>query len=115
MYLCYLHTEPFLSSPDKLYISKVGFHSNRLTFYWNSTVTDCSTVQYKILASNCGSCPTATNHTTVTCTDVPNNDVCVFMVSTVVCENIITNQSGVINVTLDTIVHQKGIFLKQVC
>ena len=43
---------------------------------------------YNILASNCGSCPTTTNHTNVTCTDIPtnyNDSTCTLAVETVVC------------------------------
>ena len=41
---------------------------------------------YNILASNCGSCPTTTNHTNVTCTDIPTNgSTCTLAVQTVVC------------------------------
>ena len=60
------HAGYFSTSPDKIYISKVGFHPNQLTFQWNSVAPDCSTVHYNILASICGSCPTTTNHTNVT-------------------------------------------------
>ena len=41
---------------------------------------------YNIHASNCGSCPPATNHTNVTCTDIPTNgSTCTLAVETVVC------------------------------
>ena len=108
-----LHTtELSFSSTDSLHIRKIGFHSNLLTFHWKRTATDCSTVHYNINSSNCGSCPTATNRTSVTCTNIPTNGgECVFAVSTVVCENIIKNQSGKINVTLDSKMTRKGIIL----
>ena len=91
-------------SPDKIYISKVGFHPNQLTFQWNSVAPDCPAIHYNILASNCGSCPTTTNHTSVTCTEVPTNDsIWTFAVQTVVCGNITSNISDPINITLYTI------------
>ena len=91
------------SSPDKIYISKVGFHPNQLTFQWNSLASVCPAIHYNILASNCGSCPTTTNHTNVTCTEVPtNNSICTFAVQTVVCGNITSNISDPINITLYT-------------
>ena len=69
-----------------------------LTFSWNPVASDCLATHYNILASNCGSCPTTTNHTTVTCTDIPTCDnVCSFAVQTVVCENITGNFSTHIN------------------
>ena len=41
---------------------------------------------YDILASNCGSCPNTTNHTSVTCTDIPTNgSTCTLAIQTVVC------------------------------
>ena len=44
-------------------------------------------------------CPTITNYTTVTCTDVPTNDnVCNFAIRTVVCRNIIGNFSNHIGI-----------------
>ena len=59
------------------------------TFSWSSVVLDCPAMRFNILASNCGSCPTTTNHTTVTCTDVPtNHSTCTFAVQTVICGNI---------------------------
>ena len=59
-----------------------------LVFSWNSSFSNCSAIHYNILASNCGSCPTTTNHTTATCTDVSTDgSVCNFTVQTIVCEN----------------------------
>ena len=70
------------------------------TFTWSPVAPDCPTVYYNILASNCGSCPTTTNHTTVTCTDVPTNgSTCTFAVQTVVCGNVFGNSSDSINIT----------------
>ena len=97
------HAGHFSSSPDKIYISKVGFHPNQLIFQWNLVAPDCPAVHYNILASNCGSCPTTTNHTNVTCTEVPTNDsICTFAVQTVVCGSITGNISDPINITLYT-------------
>ena len=43
-------------------------------------------ILYDILASNCGSCPNTTNHTSVTCTDIPiNGSTCTLAIQTVVC------------------------------
>ena len=43
---------------------------------------------FNIQASNCGSCPTATRYTNVTCTDIPTDgSMCTFAVETVVCGN----------------------------
>ena len=62
--------------------------SNTIIFTWHPVAPDCPAIHYNILASNCGSCPTTTNHTNVTCTDVPtNSSMCTFAVRTVVCGN----------------------------
>ena len=67
-------------------MSNADFVSGKLTFSWS---TVCPAIRYNILASNCGSCPTTTNYTNVTCTDIPtNNSVCIFTIQTVVCGNI---------------------------
>ena len=62
------------------------------TFTWNTLSAGCPNVHYNILASNCGSCPTTTNHTNATCTEVPTDgSTCVFVLQTVVC-GIITGE-----------------------
>ena len=60
-----------------------------LVFDWSDPVApDCSAIHYNVLSSDCGSCPTTTNHTTVTCTDVPTKDsTCTFAVWRVICGN----------------------------
>ena len=64
-------------------------------------MSDCSSLHYNILSSNCGSCPTTTTNTTVTCTDVPTDGgVCTFSVKTVVCGNIFGNLSDTLQVKL---------------
>jgi hypothetical protein len=105
----------FSPSPDKVHINEVGFHPNQLTFQWNSVAPECSTVHYNILASNCGSCPTTTHHTNVTCTDVPiNGGICTFAVSIVVCENDMINQTGIITLS-HTMRPKKGIIIILEC
>ena len=90
-----------LPPPNKLYLSTANFVSRRLTFTWSPVAPDCPAIHYNILASNCGSCPTTTNHTTVTCTDVPiNQSTCTFAVQTVLCGNLIGNLSDPINTTI---------------
>jgi hypothetical protein len=69
------------------------------TFTWNTPSPGCPNIHYNILASNCGSCPTTTNHTTVTCTNVPMESTCTFAVRTIICVNITgeSNQVSVFN------------------
>ena len=66
-------------------------------FNWNAHSSNCSAVHYNILSSNCGSCPTTTNHTSVTCTGVPTGgNMCTFSVQTVVCGNLTGELSQVL-------------------
>ena len=71
--------------PNALHIRAANFTSKELTFSWSPVAPDCPAIHYNILASNCGSCPTTTNHTNVTCTDVPTNDsiICTFVAQTI--------------------------------
>ena len=65
-----------------------------INFNWNTNFPGCSAIHYNILASNCGSCPTTTNHTNVTCTDRPTDgSVCAFVIQPVVCSKIIGEPS----------------------
>jgi hypothetical protein len=86
-----------------LNVSRNDYSSKELTFSWSPVAPDCPTVHYNILASNCGSCPTTTNHTNVTCTDIPTNDsICTIAIQTVVCGNITGDTSDPISITLYT-------------
>ena len=61
---------------------------SKIYFNWSAS-SHCyhdRVISYNILASNCGSCPTTTNHTNVTCTDVPTDDSwCNFSVQSEAC------------------------------
>ena len=68
--------------------------SKQIMFEWSTVAPYCDSpsLHYNILASNCGSCPTTTTNTTVTCTDVPTDGTtCTFAVQTVVCEETVGN------------------------
>ena len=65
--------------------SELCLESKTLTFTWEQLLGSTAT-NYTILSSNCGSCPTTTTNTTVTCTDVPSDGGnCTFSVETDVC------------------------------
>ena len=101
-----------LSSPIRLHLNKVDFQSNQLTFNWNPVAPDCQAVEYHILASNCGSCPTTTNYTSVTCTDVTSDGMCIFFVETVVCGSVATNQNDTLNITINrSVMFEKGMLI----
>ena len=90
-----------LPLPDDVHITAIDIGSRQLHFKWSPVAPDCPAIHYNILASNCGSCPTITNHTTVTCTDVPTNgSTCTFAVQMVVCVNVAGNLSDPISIIL---------------
>ena len=93
-----------LPPPHTLFISKADFILRQVTFNWSQAVTICpnQAIHYNILASNCGSCPTTTNHTSVTCTNImqANGSTCTFAVQTVVCGSIAGNPSETISLNL---------------
>ena len=96
--MLFIHIDP-LPPPNTLFISKADFISRQITFRWSQAVIECTDldVRYNILASNCGSCPTTTNHTSVTCTDMPiNGGMCTFALQTVICGYITGNESAAI-------------------
>ena len=72
-------------------VSHMYLTEQSLKFTWNSLIfskINCSAIHYDILTQNCGNCPTTTNHTTATCTDVPTGDgMCSFTVQILVCNN----------------------------
>jgi hypothetical protein len=100
----YMETQNYLvpfQPPEGLSIIQADLGSRRLTFSWSPVTPDCPAIHYNILASNCGSCPTTTNHTNVTCTDVPTDgSVCTFAVRSIVCGSITGNFSESIEVVL---------------
>ena len=60
---------------------KVDNSEKRIVFTWSQPCAAAILDHYNI-RSNCGSCPTTTNHTTATCTDVPTEvDYCLFVIS----------------------------------
>ena len=99
-----MHADSLLPPPNTIYASLV--ESRQIIFTWSPVTPECTTIQYNILASNCGRCPTATNHTTVTCTDVPTTDeidnatACTFAVQAINCEIIMGKLSDPITVLL---------------
>ena len=89
-----------LPPPSELYLSTANFVSRGLTFRWSPVASDCPAIHYYIQTSHCGICPTTTNHTSVSCTDVPiDGSACIFAVQTVVCGNLVSNLSDPINTT----------------
>ena len=73
-----------------------------ITFAWNhSNVSMCPAIPYNILTSNCGRCPTTTDNTEVTCTDVPTDaDYCSFALIPTICGGVSPNLSILLDVRL---------------
>ena len=83
---------PIFPGPENVHINAIDTSLKQISFSWSPVVPDCPAIHYNILATNCGSCPTSTNHTTVTCTDIPYDNsiiLCNFVVQTVMDENMI--------------------------
>ena len=101
MWLCIIHADPFLS-PSEICVNLTDLGSRQLTFSWSPVAPDCPAIHYNILASNCGSCPTTTNYTNVTCTGVPIEQKisCTFALQTVVCGDLAGILSNPISVSL---------------
>ena len=90
---CMLLTAVPFPPSDAISIALGDFGLNEITFSWNPVAPNCPAVHYDILASSCGSCPTTTNHSKVTCTDIPTDgSMCLFAI-TVICGDITGNVS----------------------
>ena len=81
--------------------------SKTISFTWNPfNISMCPVIPYNILASNCGSCPTTTNDTNATCTDVPADATyCSFALIPTICGGISPNLSILLDVHLKCISH----------
>ena len=83
-------------------------NSSQFTFQWSKSLvsSDCPAARYLIAASNCGHCLNVTNLTTATCTytqlsvDSVEGQQCIFAVRSIVCDDVIGNESRSVSVTL---------------
>jgi hypothetical protein len=85
--------------------TKLGSRTIIISFSWNHfNISMCPAIPYNILTSNCGSCPTTTNHTNATCTDVPADvTYCSFALIPTICGGISPNLSILLDVKLNGI------------
>ena len=90
MYFLPIVTEISSSQPESIsWATTLSQLYTIRAFTWNVHSSGCPALHYNIMTSNCGSCPTTTNHTNATCTDVPTDgSLCTFSVQTVVCGSI---------------------------
>ena len=84
-----LYIEPFPPPTD---IELVESNDTHLRLSWKKVSSNCSSIRYQIVASNCGECPHTTLTNEATCignyTQLRNNQQCSFAVKTVVCDDI---------------------------
>ena len=81
-----MYIDPFLP-PNGVHLEKAS--SNSLTFKWNET-RSCPSLNYNILALNCGNCPNVTDTTLVSClnfTLLHSVTVCRFSLQAVICDD----------------------------
>ena len=85
--MAFVHADFLLASPkfNIIYTSLVDAVSKQITFTWSPVYPECPAIHYNILASNCGHCPTTTNHTNVTCSDALTRAMCTFAVQALNC------------------------------
>ena len=94
----YMQAEP-IQSPSDIHVSDIT--PTHITFSWSTVVSDCRNINYNLHTDNCGICPSATFHTTVSCNN-PSIDgrVCHFRAKSVVCGIIAEDFSNLVTVTL---------------
>ena len=88
--------------PPPMRVNFVEESPNHIRFNWSHILFICPLLHYRIVASNCGQCPTATVNTTATCRrnymQVMNNVPCSFAVQTVACGDTAGDVSMAVNV-----------------
>ena len=90
--------------PDNVHLDDVDLH--RLNFRWDPVPSDCPSIDYKITATNCGVCPSATVNAAVTCVindliEVNRiNNSCTLSVQSVVCGGIVGDSSNTVTAIL---------------
>ena len=101
----YLHAVPF---PPPIDVQLVEANHTHLSFNWTQVSLNCPSLQYHIVASNCGECPNATRSSTITCSgnyaQFLSDHPCSFAVQTVVCNGLVGDASIAFNVTITGIV-----------
>lgn len=80
--------------PDNIHLVNYSVNPNSLTFAWDPLLSNCSTLNYTIMTTNCGRCLPPASHTSTVCTDVPTSgNPCIFIVRTDVCGRIAGTES----------------------
>ena len=72
-----------------------------LLFTWSASATNCSSLHYNIFQVNCGSCPSFSTSTNISCTDVPTDGgVCLFSLQAIVYTNVTSNWSDALQIQI---------------
>ena len=81
--------------PDNIYLVSYSVNPNSaLMFAWDPILSNCSTLNYTIISTNCGHCLLPASNTSTVCTNVPlSRHPCSFAVRTDVCGRIAGRES----------------------
>ena len=80
--------------PPPSFVHISDLNRSHLIFSWRAPVRNCPSLSYKILATNCGDCPSSTNTTNTSCMIGTVTEIeCIFTLKTIVCGNILSNES----------------------
>ena len=74
-------------------------------FAWSSSSHNCPALQYNVISSNCGDCPSTTAANSVTCSNVrvrstPLVNTCTHIVQAVVCNEVLGAPSAPITILI---------------
>ena len=75
---------------------------DQLVFTWTPGVESCQAVRYIINSTNCGSCPSTTDSTFITCENLNLTSikrVCSLNIRTVVCDDLIDENGRTLQIT----------------
>ena len=97
----FINTVPFPPPTD---VKLVETNHTHFRFTWSHVSSCCPSIQYHIVASNCGECPTTTHSNMVTCsgnyTPLTGDHPCSFAVGTAVCNDTVGNISITVTVPM---------------
>ena len=96
-----MHAVPFPPPTD---IQLVEANHTHLSFNWSPVSLSCPSIQYHIVACNCGECPVTTRSNMVTCngnySQQTSDHQCSFAVQTVVCDDLVGDVSIAVTVPI---------------
>ena len=93
--LCNLNNTDSYPPPSNILLSDINFEE--FTFSWDSVDPSCLAISYVIVAEGCGTCPSTSNTTSVTCVNPPVSSTlsqCSISVQTIACGSIVGSASS---------------------